>query len=242
MDVAVYLAACGETSGGLFVSAFRLGNNHSYLTIIALIKQMWYSLSMTSISHNTDKPSLGDIRYGRDIGYKTLAASYIWHACAGCDKERWVVLRFAKPLHDKCHSCSLKGKNLSLEHRLKLSEAQKKRFSVSANHPSWKGGKIKHVGGYIQIWLAKDDFFYQMADHHGYVMEHRLVMAKHLARCLHFWEIVHHKNGIKDDNRFENLQLVSIDSHNQLTKMESKIERLQKQIIELKKTLDLRLG
>ena len=93
---------------------------------------------------------------------------------------------------------------------MKLKRAQAQRGS---NNPHWKGGRIKTVGGYIQIKLQPDDFFYPMTDKSGYVMEHRLVVAKALGRCLQTWELVHHKDGIKDHNVDENFEMTTKGSH-----------------------------
>ena len=64
-----------------------------------------------------------------------------------------------------------------------------------------------------------------------YVLGHRLVMAKSLNRCLLPWEIVHHINGVRNDNRIENLQLVSDDRHKQITLLENRVRYLESRVI-----------
>lgn len=72
------------------------------------------------------------------------------------------------------------------------------------SHPSWQGGK-RYCSGYVRLYRPD----HPSADKGGYVTEHRLVMEEFLNRQLYRGETVHHKNGIRDDNRLENLELWS---------------------------------
>jgi len=142
------------------------------------------------------KPILKEIRTGTElqfIGRYNHGARYSWLPCIKCGDTRWVALKKDGSAVSKyCKSCRSSG----------------------VLSPSWKGGRLITKFGYVQIVLPQEDSFYlPMAHKNQTIFEHRLVMAKSLGRCLQPWEKVHHKNGIKTDNRIGNLELTLLGNH-----------------------------
>lgn len=76
-----------------------------------------------------------------------------------------------------------------------------------ATHGMWKGGKTLTGQGYVQELVFAGDPMASMRSRSGYVLEHRLVVARAIGRPLEPRETVHHINGDRQDNRLENLQL-----------------------------------
>ncbi len=79
------------------------------------------------------------------------------------------------------------------------------------NSPSFKGGILKRHG-YIFIYSPEHPF----PTERNYVKRSRLVMEKHIGRYLKSTEFVHHFNGIKDDDRIENLVVLTKGEHKRL--------------------------
>lgn len=76
---------------------------------------------------------------------------------------------------------------------------------LGENNPWWKGGRRVSPQGYVLVWSRGHPS--RPKKQSSYVPEQRLVMEEHLGRYLTKFESVHHINGVKDDNRVENLQL-----------------------------------
>lgn len=153
-------------------------------------------------------PKVGGKKSSKELGLNGKHMR-IWAICPKCNQGRWVILTATKRLGytGLCHQCNASSRG---GNRIK------------------RGYRWVNSNGYVLNKLQPDSFFFSMTGKDGYVLEHRLVMAQRLGRCLHSWEIVHHKNGVRNDNSVENLQLVSDDRHKQISILEAKISRLQK--------------
>lgn len=111
------------------------------------------------------------------------------------------------------HLCRTFGRDRGVMKRLlRINNRDVPTYALGArgpDHPSWGGGRSRDARGYMTILLMPDDPMIGMADKRGRLPEHRLLKALEIGRPLERHEEVHHINGVRDDNRLENLQLRS---------------------------------
>ena len=130
--------------------------------------------------------------------------------CGDCRESRWVCLwnlrrQLQNPLYTGyCISC---WRTKSWADKGRYRPDQRKAMST----------------GYIKLWRPGNP----MADKRNEVFEHRLVMAEIIGRPLMRYEHVHHKNGVRSDNRPENLELIQAHHHPTICHMQERIDLLE---------------
>ena len=78
-------------------------------------------------------------------------------------------------------------------------------------HARWKGGTTRRQGR-VYVWTPD----HPRADQHRYVPRATLVAEQSLGRPLVPGEVVHHRNRVKDDDRPENLAVMTTAEHSRL--------------------------
>lgn len=96
------------------------------------------------------------------------------------------------------------GRKHSEETKRKIAEGR-----LGQKHWAWKERTLDSEG-YVSLWVGHD---HPMANNGGRAREHRIIMSKSLKRPLLSTEAVHHINGIKTDNRLENLEVMEHGVH-----------------------------
>lgn len=80
------------------------------------------------------------------------------------------------------------------------------RGRIGPSNPHFKEGRYVNQEGYVCVLLPGPG-------RSRYKLEHRLVMEQYIGRPLTPGEVVHHRNGDKQDNRIENLELTTNAAH-----------------------------
>ena len=147
-------------------------------------------------------------------GYRNHGSYYIME-CIICHKHFKIIGTTIKLPGEGGKYCSMKCRNIATKRE---------------GNPHWKGGKITYQG-YVMIRRDR-----MTKKGNKYQFEHRLIMEQYLGRYLKPEEIVHHINGIRNDNRVENLVLTTKSKHQHYTlvkQLQEKIRVLESKLAEL---------
>lgn len=148
--------------------------------------------------------------------------------CTECSKPCIKTWDRVKGMCQSCHNKERRKIDPAYHERHKkyCRDYQRRKRGIDTELPLLNApagsGSIKNGQGYRTI-CKKEFIGMPHADKKGRIAEHTYIMMNHLGRPLRKGETVHHKNGIRHDNRIENLELWS-KSHPPGQRIEDKLK------------------
>ncbi len=198
-----------EGEKGKIVGAYLSGSNinvlakifkHDNYLISGILKERRVFRSKSEgivFGHQLHRKNLVGKKFGRwlvirEVEEKKYDRQYQYLCRCDCGREK-IVAKYYLTSGDS-RSCGCLARELT---------SQRQRLMVGRRNPNWKSGRYLDKDGYVILTGPFDVY----GRKYRKISEHVLIMSEHLGRSLFPDETVHHKNGIKNDNRLENLEL-----------------------------------
>ena len=146
--------------------------------------------------------------------------------CPGCRKtnNRVCWTAYQRRTRKPCSKCGALVHRRSTLCHICENKSRIGRYAREGN-PSWKGGRTQN-NGYVYILAQRE------GKKHRYQAEHIVIWEEANGKLPNGW-VVHHLNGIRDDNRIENLSAMPRKRHNLKLAFELYEQRIQQLEAEL---------
>lgn len=142
------------------------------------------------------------------LGDALVTNGQVMLACPGCGQERSVhkyYVATANRLKRVCNQCRYNAQGPKV---------------AGEKNPAYKGIPFTDNDGYVRLWMPE----HHRADNSGRVYEHIVVAEAAYGGPITVEYHVHHLNGVKDDNRAENLEVLLASDHHRQHDPRSKLD------------------